>query len=396
MTKILISLFFVLLPNFIASYHNHFDGRLNFECPPGEYVHRIESVHDNRREDRRWKFHCRAGFVTKTCRWSGYVNNWDARMHYICPGNDVIVGAHSYHDNGREDRRWKYKCCEVVAKTSNCRWSNWINGWDARMDKQLSHGEVIRGFYSVHDNGREDRVWRVLTCKMANCKAKKMNILTALQPTLESLRVVGIVSAQGCNPHHTYHTSLGYTDSVEETYSLSTTKGKTFTFNTEISVQAETSAKFLGTGGSLTFGVAQSFGGSTEMSKTTTKETSRGHGSSSGQTVEYGGPGAAMIVAHVKQYKFDRRNVDVEFHIECDDGSSFKERQKVNLKAVTYGSTHYIQKSGTYNKGSCTNTSDRCIRNLSGHKALQPYQLAAEFHKCVTSVGGTVYDELEK
>jgi hypothetical protein len=32
-------------------------------------------------------------------------------MSYICPGNGFIAGLSSYHDNGKEDRRWKFYCC---------------------------------------------------------------------------------------------------------------------------------------------------------------------------------------------------------------------------------------------------------------------------------------------
>jgi len=49
------------------------------------------------------------------CRWTGYVNSWDDRLKWYAPGKAVIVGAESYHDNGKEDRRWKFYYCELTA-----------------------------------------------------------------------------------------------------------------------------------------------------------------------------------------------------------------------------------------------------------------------------------------
>lgn len=45
------------------------------------------------------------------CGWTGFVNNWDAVMNFICSDNRMIAGAYSVHDNGREDRRWDFYCC---------------------------------------------------------------------------------------------------------------------------------------------------------------------------------------------------------------------------------------------------------------------------------------------
>merc|ERR1719239_1636274 len=48
------------------------------------------------------------------CKWTGYVNSWDDRLKWYAPGKAVIVGAESYHDNGKEDRRWKFYYCELT------------------------------------------------------------------------------------------------------------------------------------------------------------------------------------------------------------------------------------------------------------------------------------------
>ena len=48
-----------------------------------------------------------------------YWNGWDAHFARSCPSPRVMVGVESYHDNGREDRRFRFKCCELSVATSD-------------------------------------------------------------------------------------------------------------------------------------------------------------------------------------------------------------------------------------------------------------------------------------
>ena len=40
---------------------------------------------------------------------TGYVNGMDAILDWTCPNGSVVVGAYSYHNNGTEDRQWRYR-----------------------------------------------------------------------------------------------------------------------------------------------------------------------------------------------------------------------------------------------------------------------------------------------
>merc|ERR1712172_369532 len=98
---------------------NDFDGQLFFECPEGETISHLLSMHDNGAEDRRWGFECKpvADFPFDSCSWTGYVNNFDETFVYECTtGAGVITGMESEHDNHHEDRRWSYKCCAAQVK----------------------------------------------------------------------------------------------------------------------------------------------------------------------------------------------------------------------------------------------------------------------------------------
>merc|ERR1719334_3060394 len=53
-----------------------------------------------------------------------------------------------------------------------CGLTNYVNNWDARMDYTVASTRVINGFYSVHNNHREDRLWKVYHC--GACTTKKI------------------------------------------------------------------------------------------------------------------------------------------------------------------------------------------------------------------------------
>jgi len=84
-------------------------------CPSNAAVTRIYSVHDNGKEDRTFTIRC-AKFQNTyfgNCRWTGWVNSYDGGVNYNCPNNGVINAIHSRHDNGKEDRQWDFRCCNV-------------------------------------------------------------------------------------------------------------------------------------------------------------------------------------------------------------------------------------------------------------------------------------------
>lgn len=125
------------------------------------------SVHDNGHEDRRWSFECRQNpGTTGKCFWSGYVNSYDQLLEYHCPDSHFVHGVESIHDNGKEDRKFSFYCCEAPACTPliNCYDTGFINSYDHAMDFKVPSSHVLYGAVSVHDNGHEDRIWKLHIC----------------------------------------------------------------------------------------------------------------------------------------------------------------------------------------------------------------------------------------
>ena len=80
---------------------NDYDGYLYFECPEGQSISRLMSIHDNGHEDRMWAFECLPlEYGYDSCAWSGYVNNYDEMLLFECAsGAGVVAGMESEHDN---------------------------------------------------------------------------------------------------------------------------------------------------------------------------------------------------------------------------------------------------------------------------------------------------------
>ena len=115
-------------------------------------------VHNNKKEDRAWSWDCRR--VLKhgypKCRQTGYVNSFDKPMFFMCGRNQYIYGVESYHNNKHEDRRWKFTCCSASGhKTKSCRHTGFVNEFDRPLLFQARHKEVITGVYSYHNNRKE-------------------------------------------------------------------------------------------------------------------------------------------------------------------------------------------------------------------------------------------------
>ncbi|GFN99551.1 hemagglutinin/amebocyte aggregation factor [Plakobranchus ocellatus] len=151
-----------------GGYHTDWDQPFLYACHQGEILKSLYSVHNNHKEDRRWKFSCGAapgGASPQTCYWTGYENYWDEPMSFQCPSDYVLAGLQSYHSNKREDRRFRFKCCKDSGfRTYSCGMTSYINDWDKVLDYKVPNGHVLTGVSSYHSNHREDRRYKFMIC----------------------------------------------------------------------------------------------------------------------------------------------------------------------------------------------------------------------------------------
>ena len=136
---------------------NQFDQGHDFVCPSGKPIVSVSGHHNNWKEDRIYCYGCQtASRSTTDCYDTGYVNEFDATLNTQCAPNYYLSGVWSYHDNGKEDRRFAFRCCKVSGLcTRNCYFDGPVNEYDGNMNYNLKTGQVIVGAYSIHDNYRQ-------------------------------------------------------------------------------------------------------------------------------------------------------------------------------------------------------------------------------------------------
>jgi len=143
---------------------NDFDQTFHWSAGSNRMFTGFRSYHDNHREDRRWqvKYGSASGVSCSPGGLSNWQNDFDQPLSFTCPSQQVLNGFNSYHDNHREDRRWEFRCCVIFgAQLKNAAWTGYLNSWDNDLDYRCPSTKVMNGVYSYHDNNREDRRWKV-------------------------------------------------------------------------------------------------------------------------------------------------------------------------------------------------------------------------------------------
>ena len=83
------------------------------------------------------------------------MNDFNGAIVFSCGDNEYMAGVESYHDNSKEDCKWKFTCCSASnLKTSDCRLSDNANNLGKVMDFEAEDGEVITGVDSPNYNSK--------------------------------------------------------------------------------------------------------------------------------------------------------------------------------------------------------------------------------------------------
>ncbi len=146
------------------------------ECPDQEGIYQFKSIHDNGPEDRVFEFNCRRTAKTNIddSYWTDFVNGYKLPAMFQCNPNYFLCGIESVHDDGSEDRIFKYKCCHAEFHfTMNCGFTGDLNEFDWPIDYSTSGSQVLTGMFSYHDTWSHDRKFRVGYCEYKSCQGSK-------------------------------------------------------------------------------------------------------------------------------------------------------------------------------------------------------------------------------
>ncbi|GFN91354.1 hemagglutinin/amebocyte aggregation factor [Plakobranchus ocellatus] len=149
---------------------NKYDHEVKFTCPSNQFIKNIQSDHNDRYEDRTWAFRCAyvpAGATLSECSWSGYVNTMSDPANYNCHDGGIITGWKSYHSNKEEDRATKYRCCKAKAYlTHTCQYTGFFNDWDGVLNYRVPNGWVLTGVFSHYLGSKRDRRFNFNICQL--------------------------------------------------------------------------------------------------------------------------------------------------------------------------------------------------------------------------------------
>ncbi len=146
------------LPPLKLAYNPNFYDQLHkIECPSGLGLYTVTTEHSNHHEDRIFTYTCRdvAPKATVSCYWTGYVNNYDDPVFFQCPANQYLGGTESRHDNGKEDRQFKFQCCSAGFTSKDCYLTGYQNNFDAKFTATAPTGQTFAGMHSYHSNHHE-------------------------------------------------------------------------------------------------------------------------------------------------------------------------------------------------------------------------------------------------
>ncbi|KNC67905.1 dermatopontin-like protein [Pseudoalteromonas ardens] len=165
-----------LYSTFNAGYLNDFDAVLSYTCPNNMFIKSVSSYHDNGREDRRFNIECGkytttsgARLYRKSLSWTGYVNSYDQAFNYTCPAGKFLVGMYSVHSNRHEDRVFKFACAAMAESSASgfalsAETCSTVGPTNFDQPWYLGSNGALVGMSSRHSNSHEDRETSVSFC----------------------------------------------------------------------------------------------------------------------------------------------------------------------------------------------------------------------------------------
>eukprot|EP01083_Nonionella_stella_P031050 85057_1 len=174
-------------PSMICSENNFYTNEWDAShdaIKGGYFLSGMESYHHNDVEDRRfkWKF-CKPSSGSyigqEVMDETGYDSTWTKTCNVYNGGNSAMIRAVSHHHNHYEDRRWTFTCGLLDNEEYdlvNCGWTGNLNEYDGELDFHCPNNGVIRGIHSWHNDVREDRIWRIDCCNIAERDYEFTNI----------------------------------------------------------------------------------------------------------------------------------------------------------------------------------------------------------------------------
>ncbi|GFR69697.1 hemagglutinin/amebocyte aggregation factor [Elysia marginata] len=157
---------------------NDHKGHLYFTCPgDNEIITRVRSEHDDGPEDRKWEFGCGnapSGANLSDCAWSRFTGYFEGPSLYQCHNGGVITGWRAFFKD--TDRQNRYRCCKPSKGylTHSCFYTGYVNDFNEMINYRVPDGHVISGVFSEYSSKDKDRRYVFNVCSL-DLSAKTSN-----------------------------------------------------------------------------------------------------------------------------------------------------------------------------------------------------------------------------
>jgi len=153
-----------------TDFLNDFDQQVDFRTSNNEVLTGLWSEHNNDREDRRWRAYVSSADEMNCLPLSlSGPTPFDGFFDFRCPSGHALAGFQSRHSNDREDREWRFSCCDVRSdgryRLVSYETSHWQNSLDRVLDQRCNENQVMVGLASQNNNDAEDR-WYWIRCAL--------------------------------------------------------------------------------------------------------------------------------------------------------------------------------------------------------------------------------------
>lgn len=229
------------------------------------------------------------------------------------------------------------------------------------------------------------------------CALTRMEILDEdadLEPQYTGTEIIGSQSSGSCYGPASHEIEITQIHGVEESLSLETSREDEVNWEVTASVEVEASAKFLGSGTSVTMGVSVGAGGARVLGSSETKEDVTINEKEHGQVTEFDVPGAGIVFGIVDRYEIDKSEVPVKMHLTCPDGYNKTVDSTMALKKISFGAAHFWSLTGQFTQEACHKDRDLpdCVENVRRNFANfvgQKSKIGEAFEKCFADGKGT-------
>ena len=362
--------------------------------------------------------------------WELYGDRYSNRRFVISEGQKLDVDKHDFYSSARpicsyvkdptafQIRVFDDQKCqganedifEPIADLKDIKWDNKIGSvcavkghWEIYDDTNYSQGRFhVKPGSSVdvrNNKGSSIRpVCEYYVATAIKCILETIEVVDPeATPKWIGTEVIGVASAGTCHGRQAHELTLESTESVSDSVSFETSEENEVNWSLSTSVSVEGSAKFLGSGTSVTASVEAGVGGSKTLSSTEGKEFSKGSEKLVGQATNYQAPGAAIVFGLVERYELDRSNTSVKMHMKCPHNSSTHIKDStMGMKSTSFQSAHFWPLTGTFTRKACKKNSmlQNCVTEVR-KKYTQfvgmEQEIGLDFNKCFADGKGAVF-----